>query len=418
MTRFRVVPLVGLTISALLLSACSGADQPGSRSSGVTPTAPPPSASSASSPGTTAPSATTTPVASSKSSPSASDTPAPVHGSVKDVRTVADQLNVPWGLALLPGGDLMVTSRDTRKITRIDLESGRKTAVGDIGEARSNGTVGGEGGLLGLVLSPDFDRNHQLFVYYSTDEDNRIARLTYDQSADPGNQLRGQQVILKGIPHGLHHNGGRLAFGPDKMLYATTGESGDSSLSQDKSSLGGKILRMTDSGEPAAGNPDPDSVVWSYGHRNVQGLAWDRSGRLWASEFGDRTADELNLIKKDHNYGWPQTQGRTDITKYTSPVAEWGTEEDSPSGIAFAGGSVWMPALRGERLWRIPLDGATTAGKPEAFLNEGNGPNQTYGRLRSVLALDDHTLLVTTSNTDGRGTPEADDDRILEITVR
>ncbi|GAB3922024.1 hypothetical protein GCM10011575_14720 [Microlunatus endophyticus] len=334
-----------------------------------------------------------------------------MHGSVRVVRTVAEGLNVPWGLALLPGNELLVTSRDTRTITRVNLKTGHKTPVGEISQARSNGDQGGEAGLLGLVLSPDFAHDHRLYVYYSTDNDNRIARLTYDPTAKPGHQLHGLHVIVTGIPHGLHHNGGRLAFGPDGMLYATTGESGVPELSQDKSSLGGKILRMTPSGAPAPGNPDPDSLVWTYGHRNVQGLAWDPAGRLWASEFGDRDVDELNLIKKGHNYGWPATQGKTDIAKYTSPVAQWGTEEDSPSGIAYAGGSIWMAALKGERLWRIPLDGAHTAGPPEDFLKD------RFGRLRSVIALDDHTLLITTSNTDGRTTPESGDDRIIELSV-
>lgn len=334
-----------------------------------------------------------------------------MHGSVRVVRTIADGLNVPWGLALLGNHELLVTSRDTRVITRINLRTGHKTTLGEITEARSNGSQGGEGGLLGLALSPGFAHDHQLYVYYSTDSDNRIARITYDQKARPGHQLGNLTVILKGIPHGLHHNGGRIAFGPDGMLYATTGESGVPELSQDKNSLGGKILRMTPTGAPAPGNPDPGSVMWSYGHRNVQGLAWDPSGRLWASEFGDREFDELNLIKKDHNYGWPATQGRTDIKKYTSPVAEWGTEEDSPSGIAYAGGSIWMAALKGERLWRIPMNGAHTAAEPKAYLVG------KYGRLRSVLALDDRTLLVTTSNTDGRGAPALGDDRILELAV-
>lgn len=318
---------------------------------------------------------------------------------------------MPWGLALLPDHDLLVTSRDTRMITRINLRTGHKITVGQVDQARSNGDQGGEAGLLGLALSPGFDHDHELYLYYSTDSDNRVARVHYEEQARPGHQLGTLQVIVKGIPHGLHHDGGRIAFGPDGMLYATTGESGVPQLAQDKNSLGGKILRMTPAGSPAPGNPDPGSVVWSYGHRNVQGLAWDAAGRLWASEFGDRDVDELNLIMKDHNYGWPATQGRTDIKRYTSPVAQWGTEEDSPSGIAYAGGSIWMAALVGERLWRIPLNGARTAGHPQDFLH------QRYGRLRSVLALDDRTLLVTTSNTDGRGAPTPGDDRILELTV-
>ncbi|HEY9294635.1 MAG TPA: PQQ-dependent sugar dehydrogenase, partial [Microlunatus sp.] len=172
------------------------------------------------------------------------------------------------------------------------------------------------------------------------------------------------------------------------------------------------ILRMTASGKPAPGNPIDGSVMWSYGHRNVQGLAWDPAGRLWASEFGDKTADELNLIKPDHNYGWPETQGKTGDDRFTSPVAEWGTDEDSPSGIAYAAGSIWMAALQGTRLWRIPLDGAEPVAAPQDFLKD------EYGRLRSVIAIDEHTVLVTTSNTDHRSSPRSGDDRILQLTVR
>jgi glucose/arabinose dehydrogenase len=410
MTGSRAV-IGAAAIAVALLGGCTGTERSGTAA--TTPAGASGSAPGSARPGDTAggrATPATTGRATGPSTPSAG--PAPVHGSVRVVRTVADGINVPWGLARLGEDELLVNSRDSRTITRVDIATGRKTRAGEITQARSNGTRGGEGGLLGLAVSPDFTRNHVLYVYYSTDRDNRIARVTLDRDAQPGQQLRDLQVIVDGIPHGLHHNGGRMAFGPDGMLYATTGEAGDPELSQDRSSLGGKILRMTTSGAPAPGNPDPRSLVWSYGHRNVQGLAWDPAGRLWASEFGERTADELNLIVKDHNYGWPDTQGRTDNPDYTSPVAQWGTEVDSPSGIAYAGGAIWMAALRGERLWRIPLDGTRTAGPPEDFLNG------RHGRLRSVLALDDHTLLVTTSNTDGRGAPDRSDDRILELAVR
>ncbi|MFT4263736.1 MAG: PQQ-dependent sugar dehydrogenase [Nocardioides sp.] len=316
------------------------------------------------------------------------------------VTTLATGLDVPWGLTLLPDGTVLVATRDDGLIRRLDPATGRLTDFGKVAASVSNVDQGGEAGLLGLAASPSYATDGKLFAYYSTASDNRIAWST-DGST--------WHVIVKGIPHGVHHNGGRLAFGPDGMLYAGTGESGDTSLSQDKDSLGGKILRMTPDGQPADGNPF-DSLVWSYGHRNVQGLAFDADGRLWASEFGDKTADELNLIQAGANYGWPATQGRTDNPDYTSPARQWGTDEDSPSGIAIAGGAVWMAALKGERLWRIPLSGAK-AGTPKAFLTG------TYGRLRSVLALDDDTLLVTTSNRDGRTTPGAKDDRILLVSV-
>lgn len=326
-------------------------------------------------------------------------------------RTIATGLNVPWGLALLPDGDLLVTSRDTRTITRVDLRSGRQTRLGIVTAARSNVGEGGEAGLLGIAVSPHYHSDHRLYLYYSTASDNRIAWVAYSPGRPAGSQLGTPHVICSGIPLGVHHDGGRIAFGPDGMLYAGTGESGDTALAQDKSSLGGKILRMTPSGGVPRGNPF-GTVVWTYGHRNVQGLAFDSAGRLWASEFGDRTADELNWIRKGHDYGWPATQGRTSNPAYTSPAVQWGTEVDSPSGIADAGGVVWMAALKGERLWRIPLAGTHVVAAPEDFLVD------RYGRLRSVLALDAHHLLVTTSNTDGRATPRPGDDRILELTVR
>lgn len=199
------------------------------------------------------------------------------------------------------------------------------------------------------------------------------------------------------------------------MLYAGTGETGDTGLAQDKQSLGGKILRMTPDGQPAHGNPEADSVVYDYGHRNVQGLAWDDDKRLWASEFGQNTWDELNLIEPGRNYGWPEVEGKakgkTAGSVFTDPVEEWRTADASPSGIAYAKGSVWMASLRGERLWRIPLNGTKPVAAPQAFLKG------TYGRLRTVVAADDGALWLVTSNTDGRGTPHKGDDRILRLKV-
>lgn len=342
---------------------------------------------------------------------SAAPTPAPPTGSVKVARTIATGLNVPWGLARLPGGNLLVTSRDNGRVTRINPTTGAKTAVGTVSQSVTNVSDAGEAGLLGIAVSPHFTSDHLLFIYYSTATDNRIARFGYDQTAAAGHQLSGPTVILSGIPHAVHHNGGRLAFGPDGMLYAGTGDASESSRAQDRSDLGGKILRMTVDGKPASGNPWPGSPVWTMGHRNVQGMAWDSSGRMWASEFGDKKADELNLITRGRNYGWPDAEGRGGGSAFTDPVAQWGTEQDSPSGIAIAGGSVWMAALKGERLWRIPLDGGRPVARPAAFLIGA------YGRLRSVLAIDEHTILVTTSNTDGRIGAHPGDDRILELTV-
>ncbi|MER8186452.1 PQQ-dependent sugar dehydrogenase [Kitasatospora sp. NPDC094015] len=324
---------------------------------------------------------------------------------VRVIGQVADGLDTPWGVALLPGGDLLVGSRDTGTITRVAAHGGAKTEVGTVPGV----AAAGEGGLLGLALSPRYGADHLLYAYLTGDQDNRIVRLPYQEQQPSGQQLGEPTTLLTGIPKGNIHNGGRIAFGPDGMLYAGTGESGRTGLAQDLSSLGGKILRMTLDGAPAPGNPYPGSVVYSSGHRNVQGLAWDPQGRLWASEFGQNTWDELNLITPGGNYGWPVVEGQAHRAGYVDPLVQWHTDQASPSGIAYSDGAIWMGALHGVRLWRIPVDGGQVTGDPQAYFTD------RYGRLRSVLADQDGTLLVSTSNTDGRGQPSADDDRILRI---
>ena len=307
-----------------------------------------------------------------RTAPTTAPSRAAAKGSVRVLATPATGIDVPWGLALLPDGAVLVTARDDFRVFRLDVSVGRLTPVGTVPGVVSNVSQQGEAGLLGVAVSPTFTRDRLVFVYYSTSGDNRIAAMTYDSSRPAGRQLGRPSVIVKGIPHNVHHDGGRLAFGPDGYLYATTGEAQQPALAQDKSSLGGKILRMTTTGRPAPGNPF-GTLVWSYGHRNVQGIAWDAAGRLWASEFGDHSEDELNLIRPGHNYGWPQTEGRTNVPGITGPVAQWGPPEDSPSGIAIARGAVWMAALRGQRLWRIPLDGSATAAPPQHFLSGATG---------------------------------------------
>nr|WP_030275370.1 PQQ-dependent sugar dehydrogenase [Streptomyces sp. NRRL B-24484] len=316
-----------------------------------------------------------------------------------DAATVADRLNTPWGVARMPDGALLVGSRDTGRILRIDPRTGERADVG---------TVPGvdafvEGGLLGLALGP----NGRLYAYYTGNDDNRIVSFAYDPARPAGARLTDPRAVLSGIPKGDNHNGGRIAFGPDGMLYVGTGETGRTALAQDRTSLGGKILRITPDGAPAPGNPFPGSPVYSLGHRNVQGLAWDAQGRLWASEFGQDAWDELNLIRPGANYGWPVVEGKAGRAGYTDPVVQWRPADASPSGIAFADGAIWMAGLRGQRLWRIPLNGDGTAGTPTAVLDH------TAGRLRTVVAEPDGSLLVTTSNTDGRGDPRPGDDRIL-----
>ncbi|GHG55930.1 oxidoreductase [Streptomyces griseocarneus] len=332
---------------------------------------------------------------------------APAKGSAEVVRTLTTKLASPWGVATLPGGDLLVGSRDTGRIVRIAARDGRRTEVGSVPGV----AAAGEGGLLGLAASPRFAEDRTLYAYFTTESDNRIARMLVNDRRPAGEQLTPPDTVLRDIPKGTVHNGGRIAFGPDGMLYAGTGEGGRRELAQDPASLGGKILRMTPDGEPAHGNPRADSVVYSSGHRNVQGLAWDADKRLWASEFGQNTWDELNLVEPGRNYGWPEAEGRAGRPGFTDPVEQWRTSDASPSGLAYAAGSLWMAGLRGERLWRVPLRGSRPAAAPRAFL-AGN-----YGRLRTVVPTDDGGLWLTTSNTDGRGRPGPEDDRLLRLKV-
>jgi glucose/arabinose dehydrogenase len=321
------------------------------------------------------------------------------------VGTVTTGIETPWGIAFLPGnGGAFVGSRDTANIYLV--RSGKPTRlVGHISGVVSNGRQGGEAGLLGFALSPRFAVDHQLYIYLSTLRDNRIVRMTW-----AGGRLGSLRTVLKGIPRGLHHNGGGLGFGPDGMLYASTGESGVKSLAQNLHSLGGKILRLTPAGRVPANNPFRGSYVYSYGHRNVEGFAWDAGKRLWAVEFGDKAYDELNLILPGHNYGWPATQGVTRNPRYTSPKLVWRTDVAGPSSIAIVRGVAWISALTGHRLYRVPLIG-TRAGTPRQYLVG------TYGRIRKVALAPGGLLWMTTSNTDGRGVPRRGDDRILAVHV-
>ena len=321
-----------------------------------------------------------------------------------DVTEVVGDLDVPWDLAFLPDGAALVTLRDRGEVVRV--EDGAVSSVGSV-----PGVVAeGEGGLLGLAVSPTFAQDRTVFVYATTAEDNRVLRMTLGD-----NGLGTPQPILTGIPKAGNHNGGRIAFGPDGQLYVATGDAGDTAAAQDADSLGGKILRITPDGEPAPGNPEPDSPVWSSGHRNVQGLAWGEDGTMWASEFGQDTWDELNRIEAGGNYGWPQVEGEGDGGEFVDPVATWSTAEASPSGIAVAeDGSVVLAALRGQSLWRVPVTGAgedLQVGTPQRLL-EGE-----HGRLRDVDLAPDGSLWVLTSNT-FRGEPREGDDRVLRVTLR
>ncbi|HEX5568817.1 MAG TPA: PQQ-dependent sugar dehydrogenase [Streptomyces sp.] len=316
------------------------------------------------------------------------------------------QLDTPWSAVFLPDGTAVISERDTALIKVV--RDGRATALGKV-----PGVVpGGEGGLLGLALSPDFGTDHYLYAYVTAQDDNRVVRLTLNGTGDGPLALGRPETVFSGIPKAETHNGGRIRFGPDGLLYVGTGDAQRREQPQDPNALGGKILRLTPDGRPAPGNPWPGSPVWTMGHRNVQGLAFDGSGRLWATEFGASTWDELNRIDKGRNYGWPLEEGRGDDPAYRNPYVQWRTDDASPSGLAYLDGSLWAAALRGGRLWQIPLRPGGTTSRPRDFFVGA------YGRLRTVVAAPDGNLWVTTSNRDGRGNPAPQDDRILVVSPR
>ena len=313
---------------------------------------------------------------------------------------VATGLQTPWSVVVLPDRAVLVSERDPGTVRRLDLRGGT-SVIGTV-----EGVVpAGEGGLLGLAVDRrTFGTTPVLYAYLTAATDNRVVAIAMD-----GGRLGSQRTLLSGIPKGSIHNGGRIAFGPDGFLYVTAGENGNRGLAQDRQSLAGKILRITTEGAPAPGNPFVGSPVWSYGHRNPQGIAWDASGRMWASEFGQDTWDELNVIRPGSNYGWPTVEGQAGREGYVDPVRQWPTSDASPSGITIGpDGAVLMAALRGESLWKIPVrpDGSTD--DPQRLL-QGE-----YGRLRDVLVGPDGNVWIVTNNT-SRGTPRPGDDRIVRL---
>ncbi|MFC5995145.1 PQQ-dependent sugar dehydrogenase [Pseudonocardia hispaniensis] len=322
-------------------------------------------------------------------------------------RTLVTGLEVPWGLAFFPDGSALVTERESARLLRVSPE-GAVTPVGTVTGVAARG----EGGLLGVAVSPAFATDRAVFVYYTSATDNRVVRLRV--AADGTIDGAAQQVLVSGIPAASIHNGGGLAFGPDGLLYVATGDAGRGAAAQDLGDLGGKILRITPDGAPAAGNPF-GTAVFTYGHRNVQGLAFGPDGRMYATEFGQNRVDEINRITPGANYGWPTVEGIGHRAGLTDPLLTWTTSAASPSGLAYAGGSLWAGALRGQRLWRVPLasggtGGAEPVGTPQPLFTH------EFGRLRAVVATPDGSALwITTSNRDGRGSPTAEDDRILVV---
>jgi glucose/arabinose dehydrogenase len=327
---------------------------------------------------------------------------APIAAPSAAPRVLVSGLDVPWGIAFLPDGNALVTERKSARLLRV-APDGAVTPVGTVAGV----APAGEGGLLGIAVSPAFTTDRALYVFFTAADDNRVVRLQV--AADGTVDGAAQQVVVSGIPKGGIHDGGGLAFGPDGLLYVGTGEAGRRGPAQDRADLGGKILRVTRDGAPAPGNPF-GTAVYSYGHRNVQGLTFAPDGTLYAAEFGQNRFDEINVITAGGNYGWPEAEGVARRPGYVDPLVTWPTDDASPSGLAFGGGALWAAALRGERLWRVPVTGPGALGAPADRLAG------EFGRLRAVAATPDGTALwVSTSNRDGRGEPAGDDDRILVV---
>ena len=316
---------------------------------------------------------------------------------------MASGLDVPWSILRLPAGGTLISLRDDARIVEL-LADGSQRLVAEVTAA----VPSGEGGLLGLAFLPDTAAVGGLgwiYAYLTATSDNRIERMPL--LGQQGSYAVGEsESVLTGIPKAGNHDGGRIAFGPDGLLYATAGDAGNTDNAQDLGSLGGKILRMTPSGAVPADNPF-GTLVYSYGHRNSQGIAWDSTGQLWASEFGQNTWDELNKIVPGGNYGWPIVEGISEDPAFVNPVHEWPTSEASPSGIAIVSDTIFMASLRGERLWRIE---PSTGVVDDWFVN-------SFGRLRDVVSGPDATLWFVSNNTDGRGTPTSGDDRLYQVEV-
>ncbi|WP_219502850.1 PQQ-dependent sugar dehydrogenase [Nonomuraea ceibae] len=375
---------------AVALSGCSGPpDEPVTAPSppGPSPSAPSPSVSSPSAPPGTAPAG-----------------PVATLGEPVELTT---GLEAPWGLAFLPDGSALVSERISGEIVRIPAKGGDPRTVGVVPGVH----VSSEGGLLGIAVSPRFATDRTVYASASGQDQNRIVALTI--AGDHGS-LSVDRVLLDGIRTADRHHGGRIAVGPDGHLWIGTGDAFEPGNAAADDSLNGKILRIAVDGSVPEDNPG-SSPIYSSGHRNVQGIAFGPDGTPYASELGHRTWDEVNVLRAGADYGWPETEGIAGSTGQ-APIATIHPDEASPSGVAYAEGSLWIGALGGRRLWQLPVEGGAATAEPiDHFAGE-------YGRIRTVEVAPDGALWLVTSNTDratwGGTAPRPGDDRILRVEVR
>ncbi|MBI2842982.1 MAG: PQQ-dependent sugar dehydrogenase [Armatimonadetes bacterium] len=337
------------------------------------------------------------------------------------VETFVSGLVVPWDMAFASKDRVYVTERPGR--VRL-IENGK---LREEPYARIEVIAEGEGGLMGIALHPRYPDPSYVYLMYTARDGNRISRFT-----DTGSGLADEKPLVKSIPSASVHNGGIIRFGPDGMLYAGTGDTFERELAQDKSSLAGKILRMTPEGDRPADNPFPNSLVYALGLRNVQGLAWNpKNGDLWATmhgpsgEGGLQAKDAVFIVPKGGNCGWPRVIGVTDRRGVVDPVLFFPDVAMPPALAAFYNadlmpelrGNFFFASLRGEHLQRVILSGTGTISRIERWFETGTHEG-VYGRLRAVVVGPDGALYVSTSNRDNRGSVRPGDDRILRISPK
>lgn len=343
----------------------------------------------------------------SSQAPIVTSTPTGSSESAERLSVLAENLDTPWAIALLPEGGMLVTERKgtIRLISKENqLKDEPVATLSAVKEA-------GEGGLLGIALHPDFSMNKYVYLYYTYSQNgentlNRVVRMTYDNDT-----FGKEEIVVNAIPGASNHNGGRIKFGPDGYLYIGTGDAQEPSSAQSKTTLAGKILRVTDRGLRVAENPF-NNQVYSYGHRNVQGLAWSSDGSLWATEHGRSGVrsglDELNVIEMGLNYGWPEIEGDEKLAGMMTAIFDSGSTTWAPSGAAFVENSLFFAGLRGSTLYEAVIEDGKVIEVKEHLSGE-------LGRIREVVADESGMLYITTSNTDGRGIPDNTDDKVIKI---